>query len=164
MTRGYWGGVMLFSLMIAGASAWYVTTALQEKSTVELPLVPKPVPDVPVTEATPTPTPVTETQPAPGMATEPAQDTPLSADGKRRIQFTLQSSTAKKVEVVGSFNKWFRKSMTKKANTWSVTVEIVPGSYEYKFVVDGKKIKDPNNKNVSKTGNSILTVKPASAS
>ncbi len=157
MTRGYWGGVMLVSILITGACGWYVFTALQEKNTVEVPLVPKPVvPTLP--EATPTPLAATPSA-APNID-EPAFD----KNGKRNIQFTLPSAAAKKVFVVGSFNKWFRKPMIKKDNVWSVSIELAPGSYEYKFVLDNKRIKDPNNKSVSKAGNSILIVKPAPAS
>ena len=157
MTRGYWGGVMLVSILITGACSWYVFTALQEKNTIEVPLMPiMPVPVIPE------PTPIPTADPALFIPV-PSDEPVLNSSGNRRIQFTLPSATAKKVSIVGSFNKWFRKNMTQKDNVWSIAIELAPGTYEYKFVVDNKRIKDPNNKSVSKAGNSILIVKPASA-
>jgi type 1 glutamine amidotransferase len=34
-----------------------------------------------------------------------------------------------------------------KKSTWEKELTLKPGKYEYKFVVDGKWIADPNNKN-----------------
>ncbi len=85
---------------------------------------------------------------------------------KQSINLELQSS-AKKVYVVGDFNKWYRQPLKREGNNWKVTVKIAPGTYQYVFVVDdgknggvGKRIPDPNNPQKSKDGKaSILTVK-----
>lgn len=166
MSRGYWGGVMLFSLVISGAAGWYLWTSLQEKSTVTAPLnqvskgwveeEKKPEaakPDMPITKSVPVPGQPTEAAPA-----EKVEPTPAApATNKRKILFKIRSA-AKKVDIVGDFNKWHRKPMTKKDGVWSVTVELDPGTYEYRFIVDGKKTKDPNNKSI-RNGNSVITVK-----
>jgi hypothetical protein len=164
MSRGFWGGVMLFSLAVTGSAGFFVYTNLEKHATVEVPLTS--VRTVPVRQSVPagaaaaspvsTPVPTAETNAsAPGDA--------ASSEGARRILFSFRSSTARKVYVVGDFNKWFRQPMVKKDKVWSATLEIKPGTYEYKFVVDNKRIKDPNNKNASPAGNSLIVVKPAAS-
>jgi 1,4-alpha-glucan branching enzyme len=61
-------------------------------------------------------------------------------------EFKLYAPQAKKVSVVGSFNKWDQKADPAKKDTkgnWSVKVSLKPGSYEYKFFVDGNWMNDP---------------------
>ncbi|MEW7290038.1 glycogen-binding domain-containing protein [Aquimarina sp. 2304DJ70-9] len=69
-------------------------------------------------------------------------------DKEGNITFTLNGHTkARKVVLSGSFNKWnenlFR--MTKAEDCWTITLKIKPGEYEYKFIVDGDWIEDPDN-------------------
>ncbi|WP_242204481.1 hypothetical protein [Aestuariivivens insulae] len=56
---------------------------------------------------------------------------------------------AKKVIVAGSFNKWneslFR--MHKVNGGWELTLNINPGEYAYRFIVDGQWMEDPHNPN-----------------
>ena len=54
---------------------------------------------------------------------------------------------AKKVILAGSFNKWDENlfAMNKVENGWEITLEIKPGSYQYRFIVDGNWIEDPYN-------------------
>ena len=55
------------------------------------------------------------------------------------------------VRIAGSFNNWTTTNpgylMTKKTgdNRYSITVNLAPGVYQYKFVVDGNWYWDPNN-------------------
>ncbi|WP_250432587.1 hypothetical protein [Hanstruepera flava] len=62
-------------------------------------------------------------------------------------------NNAKKVILAGSFNKWDENlfEMNKVGNGWEITLQIKPGSYEYRYIVDGKWIEDPYNPN--KVGN-----------
>jgi 1,4-alpha-glucan branching enzyme len=66
--------------------------------------------------------------------------------GSKDAAFRLYAPQAKKVSVAGSFNKWSaNKLMAKKdgKGSWMATAKLRPGRYEYKFVVDGKWINDP---------------------
>jgi 1,4-alpha-glucan branching enzyme len=50
------------------------------------------------------------------------------------------------VAVSGSFNSWVPQAMTKgKDGLWSVTLQLVPGFYPYRFLVDTERTDDPNN-------------------
>jgi len=61
--------------------------------------------------------------------------------------FTFSSQTAKEVYLVGEFNNWTVNDSSrltiKKNGTWERRVDLKPGSYRYKFVVDGQWVQDP---------------------
>lgn len=73
---------------------------------------------------------------------------------------------AKQVVLSGSFNNWRRDElfMKKTSNGWELPYTLGAGNYDYKFLVDGKWVLDPNNKLTSKgvTGsfNSYLIIEP----
>jgi 1,4-alpha-glucan branching enzyme len=54
---------------------------------------------------------------------------------------------AQKVEVAGSFNNWqYAEIFMERTKTgWQKAYHLAPGYYEYKFIVDGKWMPDPNN-------------------
>lgn len=55
--------------------------------------------------------------------------------------FVRRAPDAKKVLLAGAFNGWDPAStpMRKKENgVWTVTLDLAPGRYEYKFVIDGE--------------------------
>ncbi|MFH1259426.1 MAG: isoamylase early set domain-containing protein [Elusimicrobiota bacterium] len=88
---------------------------------------------------------------------------------KRHILFQYRNSRPKTVSIVGNFNRWDPKAhpMIKgKNNSWEVMIKLDPGEYFYKYVVDGRTIRDPNNPNFVDDGqggkNSMLIVKPLS--
>ena len=65
---------------------------------------------------------------------------------KKRIAFNYHSPEAGKVAVAGSFNGWNASANPLKKNkngSWSVVVSLFPGTYEYRFIVDGKWKDDP---------------------
>lgn len=193
MTLGFWKGVMAASLIITGAAGAYVTSALKEKATVQVPLkevkekAPAPsdaegktteegeesteaaAPEE--TEKVLTPA-ATKQAVAPVVIKKPGQKEPKRRERKkarktgskiqlRNIGFSLFSSTAKEVFLVGDFNNWYREPMEKKSSkTWIKAVKLKPGTYKYLYVIDGRRIKDPNNSRVSKDGKSVLVVKP----
>lgn len=66
-------------------------------------------------------------------------------DDKKLVWFRYESVTAKDVKLAGSFNNWRPESMGQVGSKWSLPVELTPGRYEYKFVVDGEWILDPQN-------------------
>jgi len=73
-------------------------------------------------------------------------------------------SDAHTVALSGTFNNWTRDSYTMeyKNNEWSISLRLAPGKYLYKFIIDGKWIIDPGNKqweqNQYGTGNSVIWV------
>lgn len=54
---------------------------------------------------------------------------------------------ARNVVLSGSFNRWNEQlfKMHKTDDGWVIALQIKPGEYEYKFIVDGQWIIDPNN-------------------
>ena len=65
---------------------------------------------------------------------------------KGTIQFTLTpGGAATKVELAGDFTSWKPRAMKKQKNgTFAAAVALPAGAYEYRFVVDGKWIADPD--------------------
>jgi 1,4-alpha-glucan branching enzyme len=80
-------------------------------------------------------------------------------------EFKLFSPKAKKVSVAGSFNNWDTNKFLAKKDTkgnWAVKINLKPGTYEYKFFVDGSWINDPGRPAVYNnfgTQNSVVEVK-----
>ena len=67
---------------------------------------------------------------------------------KRKVTFSMNSSDAEEVILMGDFNNWNPKKhpMQKDRNgMWVKSVIISPGKYEYKFLVDGQWKEDPQN-------------------
>ncbi len=88
-----------------------------------------------------------------------------SEPAPKRIDLTLNMPQARSAAVAGSFNNWdlHQTPMRKDSgNGWKATLSLPPGRYEYRFVVDGKWISDPNAKesvtNPFGDTNSILVV------
>jgi len=82
---------------------------------------------------------------------------------KRKVTFSMNSSNAEEIILMGDFNNWNSKKhpMHKGKNgMWVKTVIIPPGKYEYKFLVDGQWKEDPKNNqtclNCFGTQNSVL--------
>lgn len=71
---------------------------------------------------------------------------------------------AQQVFLAGDFNEWSPKGlpMKKVGDEWVCPVYLAPGKHLYKFVVDGKWILDPSNKNWEEneygSGNSVLWI------
>lgn len=69
-----------------------------------------------------------------------------------KINFELMAPQASKVALTGDFKSWdscgipMRKNKT---GLWKVGVDLHPGRYEYKFIVDNEWWTDPNNSNMS---------------
>ena len=99
-------------------------------------------------------------------AAKVAKKAPAKA-AERRVTFTVRADAGKAVYLAGCFNQWnpTGKKMTdkKKDGVYSTTIKLAPGTYEYKFVIDGVWCADPENTDVVKndcgTLNSVITVK-----
>ncbi|MGN0141533.1 MAG: alpha-amylase family glycosyl hydrolase [Roseburia sp.] len=82
----------------------------------------------------------------------------------RNVTFRYESATATSVVVTGTMTSWATDdnaiALEKgEDDVWSVTVPLAPGSYQYKFIVDGSDWKtDPMNKNELAGGNSQVFV------
>lgn len=64
------------------------------------------------------------------------------------LMFTLKGfADAKRVVLSGTFNNWSRDEllMEKTAEGWVFPYVLGPGNYEYKFIVDGRWMTDPEN-------------------
>ncbi len=107
----------------------------------------------------------------------PDPDNPVSRpDGRGNINsfvaigdtlyFRLEGYTdADNVHVAGNFNLWNDKelAMDKTETGWQLPYVLAAGNYEYKFVVDGRWITDPQNPFTTGGGdytNSFMAVKP----
>ena len=65
-----------------------------------------------------------------------------------QVAFRLKGyPTAQNVYLSGSFNSWSTLShpMSLTENGWSTVLDVMPGHHEYKFIVDGRWITDPEN-------------------
>ena len=83
----------------------------------------------------------------------------------RKVEFLLYAPEAQEVFILGDFNQWDGKKhpMKKgKIGAWETQLQLTPGHYEYKFVVDGQWQEDPtssqNRMNSFGTYNNLLTV------
>lgn len=75
------------------------------------------------------------------------------------VIFTFHSSKATDVYLVGDFNNWNPtvEPLEREGGAFRVSLFLVPGSYRYKFVVDGRWIVDPDNPGPPDRG-SIFTI------
>ena len=84
-------------------------------------------------------------------------------DGNARF-FLPDHNDAQKVTLSGSFIDWDDEGfpMKKMDNGWEVILDLPPDRYEYKFIVDGNWMEDPNNPdkvlNQYHTWNSVLDI------
>ena len=99
-------------------------------------------------------------------AKKPAAKEPAKP-AKKSVKFTVRADAGKAVSLAGCFNNWDAEKnpmkYVKKDGIYSVTVKLAPGTYEYKFVVDGVWQADPECadfiQNDCGTLNSVITVK-----
>lgn len=62
-------------------------------------------------------------------------------------EFKFYAPQAKRVSLAGNFNNWNTKSLNARKDSkgnWVVKVNLKPGRYEYKFIVDGSWLNDPH--------------------
>ena len=71
---------------------------------------------------------------------------PVASTTKKSATFALEAPSVQQVSIAGSFNNWEPQAMTKdRGETWRITIQLMPGTYEYKFLVDGQWRDDSNN-------------------
>jgi 1,4-alpha-glucan branching enzyme len=83
----------------------------------------------------------------------------------RQIHFKYNNCKASSVLLVGDFNSWGQKKLAMKKideGTYRKSLLLPPGTYEYKFLVDGQWVNDPSNEltlvNCFGTTNNIIHV------
>ena len=81
--------------------------------------------------------------------------------------FTLAGHTdAEAVAIYGSFNGWIqtRNYCARQGDGWVCRIDLAPGKYTYKFLVDGVGLNDPANSATEDDGNgqmdSVIVIKP----
>jgi 1,4-alpha-glucan branching enzyme len=75
-----------------------------------------------------------------------ASQPPPNSKGTKRVIFQVAAPHARKVVVCGSFNAWQPGKHPLKrdaAGVWKTQVFLKPGTYEYRYVVDGEWWDDP---------------------
>jgi 1,4-alpha-glucan branching enzyme len=90
----------------------------------------------------------------------------VQQDGVTVIEFSLLASEGSKVSVAGSFNNWDVEKNLMKADPgrglFKTAIALPPGRHEYKFVVNGIWMADPDCRewvmNPSGSQNSVITV------
>lgn len=71
------------------------------------------------------------------------------------VQFFLRGNTnASRVMLAGSFNHWDPRalSMQRTDSGWIAAVHLRPGKFWYKFIIDGKWVTDPDNRQQENDG------------
>ena len=84
----------------------------------------------------------------------------------RKVLFSLEAAPGPAAAVAGSFNDWDPTATPMKydpvSQSYSAVIELIPGDYEYKFVLDGEWLLDEANPgffpNDFGTLNSVLKV------
>lgn len=69
----------------------------------------------------------------------------------KKIEFTLSSPAARSVKLAGDFTEWEShpvEMMHSNEGVWHTVVPLPPGSYSYRFIVDGEWCDDPNREHV----------------
>jgi len=81
--------------------------------------------------------------------------------------FTLTGHTdAEAVAIYGSFNNWIQSKnyCAKEVDGWVCRVDLAPGKYTYRFLIDGVGLLDPNNSATEDDGqghvDSVVFIKP----
>ena len=67
-------------------------------------------------------------------------------ESPKKQTFSLDAPSAERVLLVGSFTKWQQDAIPMKKGkdgVWAAKVELPPGSYSYRFIVDGEWWDDP---------------------
>lgn len=92
------------------------------------------------------------------------------ADTARSVEreFVLEYYGAEQVYICGDFNDWQPASLrmigARETGLWEKRLALPPGRYEYKFVVDGNWLHDPdaseNVVNIHGSLNSVVEVRP----
>jgi 1,4-alpha-glucan branching enzyme len=92
-------------------------------------------------------------------------------NGRREVELRYEAPQAHTVFVAGDFNRWRDGDMRirrDETGVWKVPLWLVPGRYEYRFIVDGQWQDDPHARirvpNGLGSTNCVLEVQPSATS
>ena len=71
---------------------------------------------------------------------------PPKADNNGKRTFTIKAPSAHSVQLVGDFTQWQQSPISMHNGTpggWHAEVELAPGPHQYRFLVDGEWVDDP---------------------
>ncbi|MEI7835963.1 MAG: glycogen-binding domain-containing protein [Planctomycetota bacterium] len=72
----------------------------------------------------------------------------MVSNGKRKgtVRFLLAPGcSAKRVAIAGDFSDWQPLPLRRRDDGYAVSLALPAGTYQYKFIVDGAWITDPDN-------------------
>jgi 1,4-alpha-glucan branching enzyme len=72
---------------------------------------------------------------------------PATKATKRKVIFSFPAPQAREVRLVGDFSNWETNPIPMKklkSGQWTASVSLETGHHEYRYLVDGKWIDDPN--------------------
>ena len=97
-----------------------------------------------------------------------ANETTIGQVAPQAVRFEYVNGNAQTVQLAGTFNNWRPESMemiSLSRGEWAKDLWLPPGSYEYRLVVDGQWLADPENRervpNPFGGQNSVKVVLPA---
>jgi len=94
---------------------------------------------------------------APAAAPAPAKPEEGGKAKAVRTTFEYKDAAAKSVRIAGTFTSWKEKALVKKNGVWKTDIYILPGTYPYHFIVNGKNKADPGQPKTP-GGDSLVTV------
>lgn len=95
----------------------------------------------------------------------PAPSSPPNVSGLREVRFQLDAAPNRRLFIAGTFNNWnpTQHQLIEKNGSYSITLNLAPDRYEYKFIIDDVWCVDPECPdfvpNEKGTLNSVLVVK-----
>jgi len=100
----------------------------------------------------PPPPPTTSPENPSTVTVPPAPPPPTTKPGVRMysVEFTVAAPNAHIVGLAGEFNSWSATAspMRKRpSGEWAITMQLPAGRYQYKYIIDGKWMPDPDNPN-----------------
>lgn len=92
-------------------------------------------------------------------------DKRAKAPAKKRVGFETHVAHAQSVRVTGDFSQWAPEGLSLQkgaGDAWSTSLELAPGEYQYRLIVDGRWEDDPGAKkhvpNPHGSQNAVLVV------
>ena len=78
---------------------------------------------------------------------------PQKTEREKSVVFTIEAPPHANVQIAGDFNGWHPEALQYTDNrgtpAWHKLFSLRPGTYEYKYLVDGKWVTDPGNEDTS---------------
>lgn len=83
------------------------------------------------------------------VSREVKEEPRIEKPSRREVLFSINAPNAREIYVVGDFNNWKTDDVARLAKSddgrWGKKLDLQPGRYKYKFVVDGEWVLDTQN-------------------